>query len=204
MPSGTIGDVMTVPNRVDERGLEERLAAGWRPRAFAAVDFETANSSRTSACALAVVRVEGNRVVRRLTTLIRPPTARFEFTHLHGIRWTDVKAKPPFRTAWRSVADLLDDVDFLAAHHAVFDKGVLGACCHQGRTRIPRAQFVCTVKLARLRWGIYPTRLPDVCEYLDIRLKHHDPLSDAEACARIVLAATGSLSSLRPPRRSVR
>jgi DNA polymerase III subunit epsilon len=194
-PSRIVVVMVTMRDR-GEPDIERRLVAGWRPRAFAAIDFETANGSPDSACAVAVVRVEGRRIMCRQSTLIRPPSTRFEFTHIHGIRWADVKDQPAFRTAWRSMAGLLDDVDFLAAHNAGFDDGVLCACCQGGRARIPRAPFVCTVKLARLRWGIYPTRLPDVCEYLDLRLNHHDALSDAEACAGIVLAAMGR--SARP------
>jgi DNA polymerase-3 subunit epsilon len=45
------------------------------------------------------------------------------------------------------------------------------------------------MKLARDRWGIYPTKLSDVCRHLGLRLRHHDPLADAEACAWIVLKA---------------
>jgi DNA polymerase III epsilon subunit-like protein len=43
--------------------IEARLLAGWHPRAFVALDFETANRSRSSACAVALVRVEGDRIV---------------------------------------------------------------------------------------------------------------------------------------------
>ena len=53
----------------------------------------------------------------------------------------------------------------------------------------PKRPFVCTVELARAKWGIYPTTLPDVCRRLGISLRHHEPGPDAEACARIVLAA---------------
>jgi DNA polymerase-3 subunit epsilon len=45
------------------------------------------------------------------------------------------------------------------------------------------------MELARQVWRIYPTRLPDVCRHLGIALNHHHAVSDAEACARIVLAA---------------
>ena len=45
------------------------------------------------------------------------------------------------------------------------------------------------IRLAREAWGVYPTKLPDVCRYLGIPLRHHDAASDAEACARIVIAA---------------
>jgi DNA polymerase-3 subunit epsilon len=53
----------------------------------------------------------------------------------------------------------------------------------------PSLPFVCTVKLARTVWSVYPTKLPDVCRHLKIPLKHHQADSDAEACARIVIAA---------------
>ena len=171
--------------------MELRLAAGWRPRAFAAIDFETANSSRNSACAAAVVRVEGQRIVGRRSTLIRPPTADFQFTHIHGICWSDVRTLHAFHRSWRSLADLLNGIEFMAAHNAGFDRGVLHACCDHSQMAVPPTPFVCTVKLARLCWGIRPTKLPNVCAHLGLSLDHHDPLSDAEACAGIVLAAMG-------------
>ncbi len=63
------------------------------------------------------------------------------------------------------------------------------ACCDlYGMTRPPQP-FVYTVQLARQTWNLRPTKLPHVCEYLGIELEHHQALSDAEACARIVLAA---------------
>jgi DNA polymerase-3 subunit epsilon len=181
--------------------IEDDIANGWRPRAFAAIDFETANRSPTSACAVAIVRVEQSRVVDRRAVVIRPPTTHFEFTDIHGMRWADVKGAPGFGHAWKSVASLLEGVQFIAAHNAKFDEGVLRACCADHRVRIPTQPFVCTVKLARLRWNLHPAKLPNVCEFLGLGLNHHDPLSDAEACAGIVLAAMGDQcrSSLRRP-----
>jgi dihydroorotate dehydrogenase len=41
------------------------------------------------------------------------------------------------------------------------------------------------------RWGLRPNDLPSVCRRLGIGLVHHDAGSDAEACARIVIAAHG-------------
>jgi DNA polymerase III subunit epsilon len=51
---------------------------------------------------------------------------------------------------------------------------------------------LCTVQLARKTWQLHPTKLPNVCDYLNIPLEHHQALSDAEACARIVIAANVS------------
>lgn len=157
--------------------------------AFAAIDFETANASRTSACALAAVRVEDGIVCAKRRWLIRPPTPDFSFTWLHGIAWSDVRTAPTFAEVWTEVARFAGGVEFLAAHNASFDRSVLVACARHARIRVPATRFECSMLLARRHLGIYPTTLPDVCRRLGIPLRHHDPLSDAEACARIVIAA---------------
>lgn len=156
---------------------------------FAAIDFETANNARDSACALGAVIVEHGLIVERLYALIRPPSREFLFTHIHGLSWDDVKGAQGFAAVWADMARKLGEVDFLAAHNAPFDKGVLGACCATYGLVAPAQPFVCTVQLARKQWAIRPTKLPDVCNYLGIDLRHHQADSDAEACARIVIAA---------------
>lgn len=158
-------------------------------RTFAAIDFETANASRTSACALAAVRVEDGVLCTRRRWLIRPPTPEFSFTWLHGIAWSDVRTAPTFAEVWAEAARFVKGVEFLAAHNASFDRSVLVACARSARMRVPATRFECSMLLARRHLGIYPTTLPDVCRKLRIPLRHHDPLSDAEACARIVIAA---------------
>jgi DNA polymerase-3 subunit epsilon len=161
---------------------------------FVAIDFETADYPPDSACSVGLVRVEGRRVVAREHRLIRPPRRAFAFTDIHGLRWEDVQEEPGFRDVWRAVRPLLDGAGFLAAHNASFDSRVLRTCCESSRLRAPEIAFVCTVALARRTWGIYPTKLPDVCRRLSIPLRHHDALSDAEACARIVIASRAAPS----------
>jgi DNA polymerase-3 subunit epsilon len=156
---------------------------------FVALDFETADRYRDSACAVALVRVENNRITAREHHLIRPPRRAFEFTGVHGISWAHVAGEPRFSEVWRRVAPLLEGAEFIAAHNASFDRSVLGACCAAAGIALPPHRFECTVKLARARWQIRPTTLPDVCRRLGLSLRHHDALSDAEACASIVLAA---------------
>ncbi len=156
---------------------------------FVAIDFETADYGADSACAVGLVRVENGRVVDRASRFIRPPRREFVFTYIHGITWTDVAGEPEFRDVWPSLTPMLEGANFLAAHNAPFDAGVLRACCAAAGLRPPRLGFECTVRLARAVWGIYPTKLPDVCRHLRIPLRHHDAASDAEACACIVIAA---------------
>jgi DNA polymerase-3 subunit epsilon len=78
-------------------------------------------------------------------------------------------------------------VDFLVAHNSSFDQGVLKACCEKNSLLMPNLPFLCTVKIARKFLGIYPTKLSNVCDVLKIHLKHHDALSDARACAKILI-----------------
>lgn len=157
--------------------------------AFVALDFETADRGPDSACAIGLVRVEDNQIVDRVYHLICPPRQEFEFTYIHDISWEDVADELHFGELWPTIHETIKDADFIAAHNAAFDKGVLYACCDAHQIDRPLQQFICTVQLARSTWNIRPTKLPNVCDYLGIELDHHQALSDAEACARIVIAA---------------
>jgi DNA polymerase-3 subunit epsilon len=157
--------------------------------AFVALDFETADFGADSACAIGIVRVEGLKIVHRESIRIRPPRSRVLFTHIHGITWEMIKNAPGFADAWPRLVPLLEGVSALAAHNAPFDRRVLSACCAAAGLQTPALPFLCTVQLARRRWGLKPNDLPSVCRRLGIRLIHHDAGSDAEACARIVIAA---------------
>lgn len=154
-----------------------------------ALDFETANHASNSACQLGLVRIEGWRVVDSASWLIRPPTDEFFFSYLHGITWDRVAGEPHWGELWPRLAPYFDGVDFLAAHNAPFDRGVLEAACAEYGLDAPAQPFVDTVAVARKVWKIFPTKLNLVCERLGIELTHHEALSDAKACAEIVIRA---------------
>ncbi|MEO7164994.1 MAG: 3'-5' exonuclease [Bdellovibrionia bacterium] len=156
---------------------------------FLAIDFETANYSIDSACAIGLVRVSKGKIVSQKVSLVKPKSRSFVFTHVHGITWTDVSAAPTFGELWPEIAHFFSGIEFLAAHNASFDRRVLTACCQLYGIPVPVAPFSCSVKLARQTWGIRPTNLANVCRHLDIPLNHHEALSDAMACAKIFLAA---------------
>jgi len=112
------------------------------------------------------------------------------FTHVHGITWAMVRNSPAFADVWRAVAPVLEGASMLVAHNAPFDRRVLTACCETGGVPTPALPFLCTVQIARKCWGLKPNDLASVCRRLGIGLIHHHAGSDAEACARIVIAAT--------------
>jgi DNA polymerase III subunit epsilon len=158
---------------------------------FVAIDFETADNGRDSACAVALVRVEGDTVVERAYTLIRPPRRNMLFTWVHGLTWDDVADAPSFAEVWPRLSPLLEGASFLAAHNAGFDRSVLRACSEHAELPLPEAPFLDTVRLARHAWQLPKNNLPTVAAHLGLPLDHHNALSDAEACAGIVIAARG-------------
>ena len=58
-----------------------------------AIDFETANEERRSACAIGLAWIENGEVVRKERRLIRPKEMRFNYHNVlvHGIRPEDVR-----------------------------------------------------------------------------------------------------------------
>jgi DNA polymerase III subunit epsilon len=153
-----------------------------------AIDFETADHGRDSACAIGLARLSGG-VTTTAAHLIRPPRSSFVFTHIHKICWDDVKRERTFGELWERLQPFIRGADFFAAHNASFDRAVLSACCAVAGVAVPASPFLCTVRLARAAWNIRPTTLPDVCRHLGIPLDHHDAGSDARACAAIIAAA---------------
>jgi DNA polymerase-3 subunit epsilon len=130
--------------RIDPRGT------------FVAIDFETANYRLASACAVGLVRVEHLEIVGRETCLLRPRSPHFRFTGLHGISWERVSNALPFAAAWPRLYLLLEGAEFLAAHNAAFDRGVLYACCRVAGLQPPGLPFACSMRLARRTGGFIP------------------------------------------------
>jgi DNA polymerase III subunit epsilon len=161
-----------------------------KERTFVALDFETADHGADSACSIGVVRVENLRIAARETVLIL-------FTHVHRITWPMVKDADPFAGVWTNLQHLFEGASLLVAHNSSFDSRVLKACCQRAGLPTPAIPFLCTVHLSRCVWNDRPNDLKSVCRRLAIPLNHHDAGSDAEACARIVIAAAAAHEAVR-------
>jgi len=166
---------------------------------FASIDFETANESPVSACALGVCVHEDGEIQTARHWLIRPPVEAGAFrdfnTQLHGIRAADVADAPDFEAVWREVTAMVGDRP-LVAHNAAFDMGVLRALFSRyGIVETPRP-YLCSYLLARRVWPRRPSySLGVFARELGIVFRHHDALEDARACGGIVLAACELQSS---------
>ena len=96
---------------------------------FAAIDFETATSERTSACAIGYVIFNKTKIIKKVSRLIRPPKPEVHFTDIHGLTWDMLKKAKTFDKVWRQIKSELLAVDYFFAHNAPFDRSVLHSCC---------------------------------------------------------------------------
>lgn len=155
---------------------------------FVAIDFETANSNRTSICSMGLAFVENGRIVNDMEYLIKPYP--FEFNpynvKVHGITENDVKNALCFHEVWEHIYPLLQD-KVLVAHNASFDMSVLRQTLEHYKVKVPGFDFFCTYQLSK---KAFPTlashRLDVVSTYCNISFNHHNARSDARACAEIL------------------
>lgn len=155
---------------------------------FTAIDFETANSSRSSACALGLVQVRDGVVTAEYDWLI-DPRQRFDGMNIaiHGITPSMVKGKPTFAELWPTIEPLLQG-EIVIAHNASFDMSVLRYCLDDSSLSYPDFKYMCTYLLGKKMLQELPShKLNVVSEHFGIRLKHHDALDDARASALILL-----------------
>lgn len=158
---------------------------------FTAIDFETANERRDSACQLGAVVVRGGDIVRRHCWMIRPPSLRFSPRNIaiHGITPDHVRDEANFGQLWNSIREVLAG-QILVAHNARFDIGVLRACMDRYGFEVADFQFSCTRAIGRSAWpGQGSYALKAIANRLGFTFNHHDALEDAIACAKILIAA---------------
>ncbi len=156
--------------------------------AYVAIDFETATSELSSACAigLAYGDVFGN-LIDSDYSLIKPPGNVYSKrnTSIHNIGPRDTENSPQFDEVWRALTFKIGKAPLLA-HNAGFDKNVLYKSLAHYDMSIPENEFMCTLKMSRH----YPTminsegihKLDYLMYCLGYGFEHHNALDDAKAC----------------------
>ncbi|MEN9970327.1 MAG: hypothetical protein RLZZ229_535 [Actinomycetota bacterium] len=163
------------------------------PIDFTAIDFETANGSPASPCAVGMVRVRDGKIVDQLSFLIQPPYPNNWFhegnIRVHGIRPSDVDGAPTMQEALQFMLRFIDG-DVLVAHNAPFDMGVLRASATLIQQDLPELQYACSLAIARKTYNLESYRLNAVAYAIGHEeFDHHDALADSDACARIIIHA---------------
>jgi DNA polymerase III epsilon subunit-like protein len=152
---------------------------------FIAIDFETAHGKRYSACAIGIVVVENNLITERFHSLIQPPENKYFYknTEIHGITPKMTENAPTFDCIYPAIREYLNN-NLVVSHNAAFDMDVLAKTMNYYGLVNDDLDFnySCTLNL-------YGGGLKGLCQEFNIPLKHHDPLSDAEACALLFTKA---------------
>lgn len=157
---------------------------------FAAIDFETANSERTSVCAVGVVIVRDNTISGKFYSLIKPEPNYYNYwcRRVHGLGPEDTDTAPVFPDVWRQIRPLITGLP-LVAHNKAFDETCLRAVMRCYGIDWPDLMFYCTLQASRRAMPELPDhRLDTVAAAIGHPMSnHHNALADAEAAAHIAI-----------------
>lgn len=151
-----------------------------------AIDFETANSQRCSACSIGIAVADENRNITCHHFLIKPVPCDFNDLniHIHGITPDDVINEPTLPELWPQIWPLLDGA-LVIAHNAPFDVSVLRASL-DGQGGAFSFEYVDTCAMARDFLPNLPNhKLNTLCDYFNIELDHHKADSDSKAALEL-------------------
>ncbi|MBC8719759.1 3'-5' exonuclease [Ochrobactrum sp. Marseille-Q0166] len=160
-----------------------------------AVDFETANEQRGSACSVGFAWIENGHVTRVAERLIRPKEMRFSSFNIaiHGIRPEHVEGAAEFPEVMSEFANDFQGATMIA-HNASFDFSVWRASLDQYGENYPEFQYLCSVKIAQKIWPNLPShKLNVLANHLGLSFKHHNAAQDAAICAEATIAMARSL-----------
>ncbi|MCR5312787.1 MAG: 3'-5' exonuclease [Bacteroidaceae bacterium] len=155
---------------------------------FAAIDFETANTVRTSVCSVGIVVVRNGQITDTFYSLIQPEPNYYNYrcSQVHGLCHKDTDDAPVFPKVWAQIEPLIKGLP-LVAHNRPFDESCLKAVFRIYQMDYPDYDFYDTLCVARRKFPYLENHKLDTvaaeCGY-DLK-RHHHALADAEACAWI-------------------
>ena len=155
---------------------------------FIAIDFETANSYRTSICSIGIAIVENGKILETEHIYVKPTPNYYEpfNTYLHGIDDSITNNKKTFKQQWKQLKKYFNN-QTIVAHNASFDCSVLRYSLDNSKLPYPDLNYHCTYRLAQETLRLFSHRLNEVSKYFKIKLNHHNAESDAMASALIAL-----------------
>lgn len=158
---------------------------------FTALDFETANTHKTSICAVGMAIVENGKVVKTISKLIRPIPDFYSYWNMqiHGISPEMTQDAPFFIDVWNELKEHID-YSTLVAHNAAFDVGALRSILAAHDVSFPKTDYFCSCSVSRKVFKeIENHKLSTVCRHIDVPLNHHEAESDAIGAAQIIIKA---------------
>lgn len=161
---------------------------------FTAVDFETANWYRRSACSIGLVKVEQGVVVDEFYSLIKPTPNWFHPTNsgIHGLNEDYCKDAPTFGELWPKIKDWIEG-QVLISHNIAFERSVLNHLFRAYKIEALAAEFLCSLYLSKVAFPYLKSyTLPNVYSSAlkKVFVGHNNTLEEARASAEIVIEGT--------------
>jgi DNA polymerase-3 subunit epsilon len=155
---------------------------------FIAIDVETANSDQSSICQIGLACFDSGALAWQWSALVDPEDDFDPFNiKIHGITPERILGAAKWPAIVKNIAGSLHEQTIVS--HTRFDQIALAAASERYGLTLPDYNWIDSHAIARHVWPeMGRHRLRDLCVALDIELNHHDALSDAMACGRIILA----------------
>lgn len=161
---------------------------------YIAIDFETANYYKNSACSVGLVRLIDGKETDSVYSLIHPAKMYFipEWTEtIHHISYDDVRDKPYFPEVWDTIVmpfiNKTPDIPLVAHNENMFDMPVIKNCCEYFGMEVPKLEYFDSLIVAKKTWpDLESHRLTALGEYFKIEYLAHDALEDSRTCGQII------------------
>lgn len=158
---------------------------------FVAIDFETANSKRTSICQVGLAIFQNGKLKEQWTSLVNPKDY-FEPVNIsiHGIEESDVKKAPLFPKIYEVIKARTKNL--VVVSHTTFDLIALEQAVKLHKLREFERDWLDTARVARRAWKEFSKTgygLGNLAYEFGIEFNHHDAGEDARVCGEILVKA---------------
>lgn len=152
---------------------------------YVLLDLENPNTRGNSICAIAVVLVENDRVVKQKYTLINPED-RFDAVNakITGIDASQVQDAPTLKEYWSEIQELLHE-NVIVGHNVTYDLAVLSRSLQRYDLEVENYRYICTLELSKKYIKSDSYKLENLSQELGHEYRAHDALEDALACGQL-------------------
>ena len=163
---------------------------------FVSIDFETANNSLYSACAIGAVAHQNLEITKEESYLIKPPMLHRKLNeenyNIHKIKYSSYIKADRFFEVWRKLEKKIDSFNdsetIFICFNAIFDLSVLLNLLKKYKIDI-NYKFYDPMEIEKNIWSDKESySLKNLCIDHNIELDHHNPLSDAKAGGQLAIA----------------
>ncbi|WP_342276238.1 exonuclease domain-containing protein [Spiroplasma endosymbiont of Nebria brevicollis] len=156
------------------------------------ISFETANIEKTSACQLAIIKVQKGKIIDSYETFIKPYPYEFTFSHINKITEKKVENAPIFRYIWEKVSSFFEEKYIIIAHNASYNINVLRSLLQHYKLECPNFLYVCSIKLFKKAYNYPNNKLNALAHNNKIKFNHNETLAGVKTLHSLINVHFGS------------